>query len=79
MAEAVQYDKLTSVPYNKMNVTTCHRLLGVRNIALTPNIGGQLTPPGSAATEDFPTWSEWNYMPGSRRSTEPKKLDILYT
>ena len=46
MAEAVQYDKLTSVPYNKMNVTTCHGLLGVRDIALTPKYntgGGQLT------------------------------------
>jgi len=47
MAEAVQYDKLTSVPYNKMNVTTCHGLLGGQIYSLDPpaiTLGGQLTP-----------------------------------
>jgi len=35
----------TVVSYNKINVMTCHGLLGVRDIALTPPItlGGQVT------------------------------------
>jgi len=46
MAEAVQYDKLTSVPYKKMNVTTCHGLLGGQRYSFDPptiTLGGQLT------------------------------------
>jgi len=46
MAEAVQYDKLTSVAYNKMNVTTCHVLLGSQRYSPDPptiTLGGQLT------------------------------------
>ena len=38
MAEAVQYDKLTSGPYNKMNVTTCHGLLGGQIYSLDPQL-----------------------------------------